>query len=186
MKGAAVMSEPADSHRLPDSHTVYVQGLFVKHATALRGFLYGIMPTFDHVDDIIHETFLTVTEKASTFMPDTNFLAWITAIARYKALEAARRDRRVPRLLSADVLDLISSDLLDDADQRDRMTALNACLKQLSPRIRSLLDMRYSDALSPGNIALRLNLTAETVYASLSRARATVRKCVEKRLAIAD
>lgn len=58
-----------------------VQGLFIQNLLALRG-------GFDLVDDIVQETFMTVTAKASDFQSGTNFRAWLFAIAKFKVLQA--------------------------------------------------------------------------------------------------
>jgi hypothetical protein len=54
--------------------------------------------------------FLTVTEKARTFEPGTNFVAWACAIARYKVLEAARADRRSGKMLSPAVIESLAAE----------------------------------------------------------------------------
>jgi RNA polymerase sigma-70 factor (ECF subfamily) len=51
----------------------------------------ALMPDFSRVDDVVQETFLTVTAKADDFVEGTKFRSWAFSIARFKVLEAARR-----------------------------------------------------------------------------------------------
>jgi Sigma-70 region 2 len=53
--------------------TALVQGLFVQHLPALRGFVLSLVSDFSLVDDVVQEAFLTVTAKAANFERGTNF-----------------------------------------------------------------------------------------------------------------
>src|SRR4051794_30712552 len=77
-----------------EQQVALVQMLFVQHTAALRGFVHALMPDFARADDIVQETFLTVTKKAGDFEPGTNFLGWACSIARFKVMEAGRKAQR--------------------------------------------------------------------------------------------
>ena len=74
-----------------EEKTVLVQSLFVQNMMAVRGFVISLMPDFSRVDDVMQETFLTVTAKAETFIEGSNFRSWACSIARFKVLESRRR-----------------------------------------------------------------------------------------------
>jgi len=75
-----------------------VQRLFLRHASGLRGFIAGLTPDFDAIEDILHETFLTATAKANEFAPGSDFPAWARAILHPIMLTVNRKnlDRRWP------------------------------------------------------------------------------------------
>jgi len=102
---AVLMSEKND----PDSHVAEVQGLFIKHQPAVRGFILSMIPDFSLADDLVQETFLVVTKKAHTFEMGTSFLAWVGSIARYKVLETLRQHSRRNCFLSEEVLEALWS-----------------------------------------------------------------------------
>ena len=56
-------------------HVAQVQGLFVKHSSQIRGFVISLAPGGSDIDDLVQETFLTVTAKAASFELGTNFVA---------------------------------------------------------------------------------------------------------------
>ncbi|HEU5069979.1 MAG TPA: sigma factor [Verrucomicrobiae bacterium] len=82
------------------------QGLFLQHTPKLRGFEVTICPDLSLVDDLVRETFMTVTEKAGQFVAGTNFMAWACTIARNKVMSACRRQKR-HTLLSPEVLESV-------------------------------------------------------------------------------
>src|SRR4051812_1550189 len=85
----------------------FVQGLFVQHLPALRGFVLSLVSRFDLVDDIVQETFLIVSAKAGEFERGTNFRAWAWTIARFKALQALESRTSHQERLSPEVLEAL-------------------------------------------------------------------------------
>ena len=90
---------------MPDPDQIaLVQRLFVQNMVAVRGFVIALMPDFSRVDDVVQETFLTVTAKADDFVEGTKFRSWAFSIARFKVLESARRPGSKEVLLDAEVI----------------------------------------------------------------------------------
>jgi RNA polymerase sigma-70 factor, ECF subfamily len=164
------------------SHTEVVQQLFVKHVPAIQVFIRAFLPDFNRADDVLQESFLTVTAKADTFQEGTNFLAWATAIAKLKVLEFHRKNRSAGETLSPEVIDALCAAAPIAATTDDFQLLLRECLEELAPRAREAIDMRYGDACKPAEVAHRLNWTPEAVYVTLSRARSSLRECVERKL----
>ena len=170
--------------RSPSSQTHGVQSLFVQHTGPLRGFIQTMLPDSSGVDDVLQETFLTVSEKAADFRPDGNFLAWAIGIAKRKAFEYLRARRGAPQPLSLDVLEALASCYpIEDQTQLDhRVSLLAKCIDSLSPRIRSLIELRYVHDHKPSEVAQRVGWSPQAVYVALSRARTTLRRCLEDQL----
>jgi RNA polymerase sigma-70 factor (ECF subfamily) len=161
-----------------------VQMLFVQHAPALRGFVLALLPDFTGVDDVVQETFLTVTAKATEFEPGSNFLRWASTIARFKILEWVRKNRAVARPLSEEVLDALCAcepPAEEAADQRLQLLA--DCVNDLAPQARRAVQLRYQHAHKPAEVARLMGWSVASVYVALARARAALRDCVNRRLA---
>jgi RNA polymerase sigma-70 factor (ECF subfamily) len=165
----------------PPSHTEVVQQLFVKHVPAIQMFIRAFLPDFNRADDVLQETFLTATAKADTFREGTNFIAWATAIARLKVLESYHQRRSAEQMLSPEVIDALCAAAPIAPPSEEFRVMLRECLDALGPRVREALEMRYGDACKPAEVARRMNWTPEAVYVALSRARASLRECVERR-----
>ena len=165
-----------------DQQTALVQMLFVQHASALRGFVHALMPDFAWADDIVQETFLTITKKAADFEPGTNFLGWACTIARFKVMEAGRKAKN-STTLSPDIIESLCACEPEAEASDERLRHLAECLEKLAPQSRQAVEMRYQQAHKPAEIARRLGWAAESVYVALSRARALLRECVARKLA---
>ncbi|MGQ0633684.1 MAG: sigma-70 family RNA polymerase sigma factor [Planctomycetaceae bacterium] len=165
-----------------DEDTLQVQSAFVQCVPDLRAFVEAIVTDFSLVDDVIQETFLTVTHKSHEFRSGTNFWAWACAIARIKAVECVRRRRYGPQPLRDEVLEALCAAQPEPEDDETRHRLLARCLAELSPASRRVIELRYSQAQSPAQIAWLLNRPTESVYVSLSRARKALRECISRRL----
>ena len=87
------MTNPEDRSEVP-SATEEVQLLFVRHENSIRAYVRALQPSLADADDVMQETFLTVSRKASSFDPGTNFVGWACGIARLKVLENFRQKKR--------------------------------------------------------------------------------------------
>ena len=67
-----------------------------------------------------------------------------------------------------------------------RRAVLTECLKNVAPRSREILDLRYSQGLLPPEIARRLALTVDSLHVALARARRFLRECTQKKLAVRE
>jgi RNA polymerase sigma-70 factor, ECF subfamily len=157
-----------------------VQRLFVQNTMALRGFLLALMPDFSRVDDVVQETFLTVTAKADDFLDGTNFRSWVFSIARFKVLEALRKPGATVLSLDAEVIESLCATEIEDWHADEQLLALGRCLDELTPQARRAVELRYEQAHRPAEIAQRMGWTVNSVNVALARARAALRDCVER------
>lgn len=162
------------------TNLLHVQQNFLRQIPALRGFLYGLVPRRHLVDDLVQETFLTACQKADTYEPGTNFRAWIFTIARFKALEAIKRECGRSGLFDSGVVDLLADEERPDHGLQDRVAALDRCVAKLADAARTAVVLRYAENLGPTEIAHRMAWSVNAINVALSRARIFLRRCVEK------
>jgi RNA polymerase sigma-70 factor (ECF subfamily) len=160
--------------------TVLVQSLFVQNMMAVRGFVIGLMPDFSRVDDVMQETFLTVTAKAEDFVEGTNFRSWACTIARFKVLEALRRPGSREVALNEEVIDALCATEMDEWQPEEELRLLSRCKDELAPQARRVIDLRYEQAHRPPEITQRMGWSVNAVHVALARARVTLRECVER------
>jgi RNA polymerase sigma-70 factor (ECF subfamily) len=166
-----------------ERQTALVQQLFVQHIVPLRGFLLGLTADFHRVDDLVQETFLAALEKAADFQEGTNFRAWIFAIGRFKLLASFRDAGREPLLFDSDVIALLAEAAPDFSANEQRSRHLQPCMESLAPKARRAMELLYREGHPPREIAPAMGWTVNSVKVVLSRARAVVRECIERRLA---
>ncbi|MGV3534024.1 MAG: sigma-70 family RNA polymerase sigma factor [Chthoniobacteraceae bacterium] len=161
----------------------HVSALFVRYSPEVRGFILALLPNPSLADDVFQETFLTVMRKSGDFQPGTNFLAWACTVARYKVMESMRSKASRMRPLSEEVIESLCAMMPEPQNEDRELQALNECVEELHPHTKRAVELRYEQGHKPAEIANRLGWTAESVYVVLSRARATLRECVERKLA---
>lgn len=158
-----------------------VQHLFVKNQNLIRAFVRSLQPTLSDSDDIVQETFLTVTRKSASYEPGTNFVAWACTIARYKVLEHLRQRKRANQLGEAAIVALAEESPAPEFFS-SRAGALEQCVNKLSPKLRDLTWRRYSTRQSSDEMASSLGMTSNAVRIALTKARHFLRKCVKAEL----
>ena len=131
------MTTPEDESESPDA-TEAVQLLFVRHENSIRAFVRALQPSLADADDVMQETFLTDSLKASSFEPGTNFGAWACGVARLKVLENLRQRKRATVLSEAAIIAL-TEDAPSPRSLDERGGALERCLDRISPKVRDLL-----------------------------------------------
>lgn len=171
--------EEASADQQTEGAVRLVQEQFLRHSDLIRGFIRSLLADRMRADDVLQETFLTVTRKAVDFQPGTSFPKWACTIARYKVLEARRAMRRGTLLLSEEVIEALS--VTEQATQPDpRLEHLAACRRELPPSMRQAVDLRYEGDHSAPEIARRMGWKVEAVYVALSRARSLLRECLSR------
>ena len=123
--------------------TEEVQLLFVRNENAIRAFIRALQPSLSDADDVLQETFLTVSRKASSFEIGTNFTAWACGIARLKVLENFRQTKRA-NVLSEKAIIALTEDVPSPESFKEREQALEKCIAKLPSKLRDLLWRRYS------------------------------------------
>ncbi len=158
-----------------------VQGLFLTHIDLIRGFIRALVRDRHLADDVLQETFLTVSKKAASFEMGTNFPRWACAIARLKVLEALRREKKNLRFLSEDAIEALAAS--HEIPAREcRAEMLGSCIDSLPPAMKRAVDLRYAGDHKPAEIARIIGWTVEAVYVTLSRARSLLRECIERKV----
>jgi RNA polymerase sigma-70 factor (ECF subfamily) len=173
---------PRDSSKERDDADRTVEKLFLTHSGAIKGFIHALLRDRNLVDDVLQETFLVISAKADTFRPGTNFMAWACTIARFKVLEAIRTHTRDQQFLPPDLIELLAAEAPSGDDHETLMKHLDSCIRQLTGSLRRVIDLRYLNEMPVDEVARSLQLTIDSTYVVLSRARSSLRLCVTKKL----
>jgi len=163
-----------------------VQRLFIEHVDELKGFVTSLVPDPELVDDVVQETFVAVTARAAHYDPKQSFTNWLFVVARDKLREIGGLADAEARPFADDVLEVLAASHAGFAMSPDRMRFLDECIAMLAPQARRIVGLRYQNAMKPRHVAQALGWTAASVRVALSRARAAIRECVEKKMAGAE
>jgi len=155
----------------------------LRRRPGLYSFILSIVSDFLFAEEVFQEVAVVVCERWEDFQPGTNFGAWIRQIARNKIHTMSRAAGRA-MLLDPEAIDRIERVHRDlEEDPRDRLGALRQCLDQLGERPRKIFLLRYETGLSGDGIARRMTTTVDAIHKILSRVRAELVGCIERRFA---
>jgi RNA polymerase sigma-70 factor (ECF subfamily) len=173
-----------------EAHRVEHRGefitLFLKHQADLKAFIGSLVRDRHARDDVLQEVALTLWQRFSTYEPQRSFGAWARGIAAKKILQRWEKLDRMPQPFAPQVIQaLLDAYERTAAAAPARSDALERCLQDLPDKSRRLLELRYEQALTLGEIARRVGSTLDAVHKALSRLRTRLQECVEQRLAAA-
>jgi RNA polymerase sigma-70 factor (ECF subfamily) len=156
------------------------RALYDRQAARLHGIAMRITRQPALAADAVHETFIALWQHAGRFDPERGSAeAWLTSIARYRALDIARRrTREVTGLEMPEAADP-EPDALAQLAGRAEVAALRHCLETLEPDRRSMVVSAFVDGLSHTELAQKLAMPLGTVKSTIRRALAALKRCLE-------
>lgn len=180
----AADSSPRPDDRPDDRHEAFVR-LLMEHEGRVRGFLRGLLPSWNDVDEVIQQASIVAWRKFPEFDRQTNFGGWLLVIARYEALKHRRRLARSPLVFSEEVWELLANEAepAHAAEAIDRRrTALEHCLDKLGAEQRRLLLETHTPGVRLNEIARGAGRSEQAFYKVVQRLRAAVLDCMRGQL----
>jgi RNA polymerase sigma-70 factor (ECF subfamily) len=158
--------------------------LYDHEARWLLGVALRIVVRRELADEVIHDAFLRIWQKSSTYSPALGSArGWIYSVVRHRALDVVRQIRRDPASPGAEeaLLDEVP-DAADDPLQsltrgRDN-SALHLCLQQLDDDKRAYILLAYVDGFSQTRIASVLARPLGTIKAWTRRGLLALKDCL--------
>ena len=181
-------SEPDELNRLLDRTGQGDRGAFAdlyqRAAPRLFGICLRLLRDRGEAEDVLQEIFVTVWRRASSFDASrASAVPWLIALARNKAIDRLRQQRRASAALTSKGLDDAMDDQLappPDLDRSEQYRRLQLCLEQLDPQHqRSLREAFYSGA-TYSELAARLEVPLGTMKSWIRRSLIQLRKCLEQ------
>jgi len=158
----------------------------LENRRAIFGFVYALTRDFEAAEEIFQEVSLSILDEAARGTRPENFLAWSRELARHRVADFYRARGRAPLALPESAIDVVSLAFVEGGLAPDVMQArqksLLECLAELPTRARELVEQRYRDRRSPGEIAAAVGWKLNAVHVALSKARRTLADCVDARL----
>jgi len=158
--------------------------LITQHQRALYGYILTLVASRDLADEILQQTNLVLCRKIGEYDGRASFITWACRIAQFEVLAARKRfarDRHVA--LSDNLLEQLcdrSETIAGEVDSR--IALLRACLDELAPGSRALIEGRYDSDGSVESIAAATGRSPGGVRVSLHRIRLRLLECIELKL----
>ena len=163
-------------------HEQFMQ-IFIAAETKMRAYALSCGVSIDRVDDLIQEAAMTLWRRFKDYDPKRSFLPWALGVMHKLIQQAQRRHVRTERVLAPSVSERLAETLNAFQEVLDRKRrALRDCIEQLPAHQKDLLNLRYHEGLTLGDIALRLRKGLSAVNMTLHRIRQILLQCVEREM----
>jgi RNA polymerase sigma-70 factor (ECF subfamily) len=147
-----------------DPRAEAIERLYRTRYVAFRNGIATVTGSYEGARDVVQEAFARAWRERAQFRDEGSLESWVWRIAFRTALET-RRNGHVP--MSAEAFDPI-------VVEPERDPELEAALRNLPPRKRLVVFLRYFADLSYADIAEACGISEGTVAATLAQARATL------------
>lgn len=157
--------------------------LYERTSPLLYALLLRMLKRRDQAEDLLQDVYVLIWRRASEYRADKGrALAWLTAIARYRALDMLRkRGREVPFQDVGDA-DRWESDEEGPADATSRAAQndrLSECLETLGVEQRNCIRLAYLQGYTHSEIARTTAAPLGTIKSWVRRGLQSLKKCIE-------
>ncbi len=161
---------------------------FMRHWTQAQPIIasyLGAMAKNSHdAEDMLQDVAVILLRKFPEYDPARKFVAWALGIAKMEVLSERRHQVLAAVCRDRLVVERMTDAYVELAPELDvRQDALRLCLESAPDRSRQLLHLRYAESYKPAKIAQTLGMDSGAVRTALSRVRAALQECIERRLA---
>ena len=156
--------------------------LMREHQAGVWRYLRALGAEQHLADDVTQEVFLAVYRKPFEQRSRGQTVAYLRTVARNLYLKACHKAGRQVVVADFEHIEADWQDLVGEDDGEQLAKALQECLKLLEEKPRRALDLQYRDGLQRLEIARSLEMTDDGIKTLLRRAKARLRKCMERRV----
>ena len=166
----------------PLDETRFIEAL-TGHQPALEAFCHANLANREDAREVLQATCVKLWQKAADWDPDTEFLPWAFAVARFTVLSYYRDKKRDRLIFDEDVIQAMADEIEEAAITfDDRREALARCMKKLDQRQRALLHDHYTVSRSLREIAEATGRSLSAVKMTLLRIRQQLSTCIERQI----
>jgi RNA polymerase sigma-70 factor (ECF subfamily) len=171
-----------------ENPTEYFIQALTESQNRLYGYIFSLVGEHHAASDILQECNLVLWRKFGEFRPESDFIPWAFAIARFQVLAHLRdRKRSDARFVSPEIVELLHDEVAEQAGEFEEMRlALRQCLSKLAPTSRELVENRYFRKLAIQAIAEETSRNLSAVKVALMRVRLALRECIDRQMRKAD
>lgn len=160
-----------------------LQELYQLISGQLFGVLMRILRRRALAEEALQDVMVRIWQRADQYVAYRGrAMAWITAIARYRAIDLLRKQHADSPLDDAPMealADLSAADFADTTTSQRLRKALSDCFGRLSDEQRRCLSLAYVDGYSQDQIATAIASPLGTVKSWMRRGLASLKRCLD-------
>jgi RNA polymerase sigma-70 factor (ECF subfamily) len=171
-----------------DGNTALYEILMRRYNQRLYRIARTILRNDAEAEDVMQEAYVRAYQHLGDFAGEAKFSTWLTKIAVYEALARLRRQANAttPKSISDADLHLMNTAIAGERDpeeqtyDRELRAVLERAIEALPESYRSVFILRVVEGLDVNETASALDIGMEAVKTRLHRARALLRKELER------
>ena len=149
--------------------------------------IYAVLHNMQDTEDVYQEACLMMWQRFDTYRAGTPFVKWACRVTYLRVMEYLRQRQSNVHFNEKFITRFAAWEAgLPKDEGTYRVRSLYLCMEQLSESDRRLLELRYWESKTVGEIAAELGRTPQSVCNSLGRIRAQLLACVERTLSAED
>lgn len=167
--------------RCASRDSVALEQLYQRSSPLLYAALVRMLRRRSVAEEALQDVFVSIWQRADQYAPTRGgAMAWMMAIARYRAIDLIRHERFAPRLMSNPQEPEASEPVVEDrGDALLRDGQFERCLAQLPPPQRQCLELAFVSGSSHVDIAQQTGNPLGTVKSWIRRALESMRACLQ-------
>jgi|SRR6478609_6543153 len=172
-----VVSDEVIARSFGADHAEALGLVYDRYGAVLFGYLRGVINDVGRAEDVFQQVMTEIWARRAQFDPNrASLLTWMMTIARSRAIDELRRQRRAPSEVELDGVGAIADAEADDLVERWRIADL---LDRLPSDERDVLRLRFYDRMTQVEIAERTATPLGTVKSQMIRALTRLRSLLE-------
>ncbi len=153
--------------------------LYATTCAKIYGVVLRILRRHDLAADAMEETYLQIWRSVAEFDPAlSNPVAWMVAIARRRAIDLARKPDTGPADNEPVLAEAESPGVLPRREMPEELKRLLTCIGRLEPERQRMLLLAYYGAFTRDQLAVKLDMPANLLKASLRRSLFELQQCL--------
>ncbi len=170
------MSDGQLMQQVQKGHPAAYDELVRRYQKKVYAITYGMTRNHSDADDLAQETFIRAYQACQRFQIDRAFQAWLFRIAVNLCINHIRKKKRRGEMPLDEQTDPVmpapsGQNPGRDTEQRELGRQIDRAIRQLSPKLRSVIVLRSFEDMPYEEMARVLKISQGTVMSRLHRAR---------------
>ena len=151
------------------------------YSDSLAAFINGFVHNESTAEDLMQDTYLELIKKEHHFKGESQFKTWLFKIARNKAIDHIRKNRRI---IPVDDTFVFNAELCESVEQTvvnaEKNKAVRSAMVQINPLYSQVLYLSFFEGMNNAEISLVIGKNKRQVEMLLYRAKESLKKTLEK------
>ncbi|GAB3702907.1 RNA polymerase sigma factor [Spirosoma flavus] len=168
---------------LPSQPSHCFETLYNRYANKVYRRCLSMTKNSEQAQDFTHDIFLKVFNKLDDFQERSSFSTWLYSISFNYCSDQIRLAKRLSVTALDDTLNQDFPESRESAIHEETMLLVKRAMETISPKERTLLQLKYEEGMSIDAIAEKYNLKSSTVKMRLKRTRDKLQRLYSYRYA---